>query len=71
MFNKILKYKKEKKMNSPQLYNFLAQRLPYYLLVKIKNSSNNLKQELTKLKTLSHEDINIKNQLITNKVRKQ
>lgn len=58
---------KEKKMNSPQLYNFLAQRLPYYLLVKIKNSSNNLKQELTKLKTLSHEDINIKNQLITNK----
>jgi len=58
---------KEKKMNSPHIYNLLAQRLPYYLLVKIKNSSNNLKQELTKLKTLSHEDINIKNQLITNK----
>jgi endopeptidase La len=58
---------KEKKMNSPHIYNLLSQRLPYYLLVKIKNSSNNLKQELTKLKTLSHEDINIKNQLITNK----
>ena len=27
---------KEKKMNSPHIYNLLAQRLPYYLLVKIK-----------------------------------
>ena len=58
---------KEKKTNSPQIYNLLNQRLPYYLLVKIKKSNNNIKSELEKLKTLSVDDIEYKKQLITNK----
>ena len=58
---------KEKKTNSPQIYNLLNQRLPYYLLVKIKKSNNNIKAELDKLKTLTVDDIEYKKQLITNK----
>ena len=58
---------KEKKTNSPQIYNLLNQRLPYYLLVKIKKSNNNIKSELEKLKSLSVDDIEYKKQLITNK----
>ena len=58
---------KEKKTNSPQIYNLLSQRLPYYLLVKIKKSSNSLKTELDKLKSLTVDDIDFKKQLITNK----
>ena len=48
---------KEKKTNSPLIYNILLQRLPYYLLVKIKKSSNSLKIEMEKLKSLSINDI--------------
>ncbi len=58
---------KEKKTNSPQIYNLLSQRLPYYLLLKIKKSSNTLKAELDKLKSLTVDDIDFKKQLITNK----
>ena len=58
---------KEKKTNSPLIYNILLQRLPYYLLVKIKKSSNSLKIEMEKLKSLSINDIDFKKQLITNK----
>jgi ATP-dependent Lon protease len=58
---------KEKKTNSPQIYNLLSQRLPYYLLVKIKKSTNSLKTEMDKLKSLTVDDIDFKKQLITNK----
>jgi endopeptidase La len=58
---------KEKKTNSPQIYNLLSQRLPYYLLVKIKKSSNTIKAEIDKLKSLTVDDIDFKKQLITNK----
>ncbi len=58
---------KEKKTNCPQIYNLLNQRLPYYLLVKIKKSNNSIKNEIDKLKTVSIEDIDYKKQLITNK----
>ncbi len=58
---------KEKKTNCPQIYNLLNQRLPYYLLVKIKKSNNNIKNEIDKFKTVSIEDIDYKKQLITNK----
>jgi len=57
---------KEKKTNSPYIYNLLSQRLPYYLLVKIKKSSNNLKNELDKIKSITFDDIDFKKQLITN-----
>lgn len=58
---------KEKKTNSPLIYNLLCQRLPYYLLVKIKKSNNNIKLELDKLKALTSDDIDYKKQLIMNK----
>jgi len=58
---------KEKKTNSPQIYNLLSQRLPYYLMVKIKKSSNSLKAEMDKLKSLTVDDIDFKKQLVTNK----
>jgi endopeptidase La len=58
---------KEKKTNSPFIYNTICNRLPYYLLVKIKKSNNNIKAELDKLKTISSDDIDFKKQLITNK----
>ena len=58
---------KEKKTNSPQIYNLLSQRLPYYLLVKIKKSTNSLKIEMDKLKSLTVDDIDFKKQLVINK----
>jgi len=58
---------KEKKSASPQIYNLLSQRLPYYLLVKIKKSHNNIKSELEKIKSLTSDDIDYKKQLVTNK----
>jgi endopeptidase La len=58
---------KEKKTHSPLIYTILSQRLPYYLLVKIKKSNNSIKSELDKLKSISLEDIDYKKQLIANK----
>lgn len=58
---------KEKKSNSNQIYNLLSQRLPYYLLVKIKKANNNIKNELEKIKSLTTDDIDYKKQLVTNK----
>jgi endopeptidase La len=58
---------KEKKTNSPLIYNLLCQRLPYYLLVKIKKSNNSIKTELEKLKSLSPDDVDYKKQLVANK----
>ena len=58
---------KEKKTNSPFIYNLLSERLPYYLLVKIKKASNNLKLELDKIKSLTIDDIDFKKQIIINK----
>ena len=58
---------KEKKTNNQYIYNYLNQRLPYYLLVKIKNSNNNIKNDLEKIKSLSIDDVDYKKQLIINK----
>jgi endopeptidase La len=58
---------KEKKNSSIVVYNLLCQRLPYYLLVKIKKSNNNIKSEIEKLKSLSPDDIDYKKQLLLNK----
>ena len=58
---------KEKKNNSPLIYNLLNQRLPYYLLVKIKKSNNTIKNEIDKIKSLNIDDIDYKKQLIINK----
>jgi len=58
---------KEKKSSNPLIHNILSQRLPYYLLVKIKKSNNNLKAEIEKIKELTVDDIDYKKQLVTNK----
>ena len=58
---------KEKKINGQQIYNLLNQRLPYYLLVKIKKSNNNIKNEIEKLKELNLDDVDYKKQLVVNK----
>ena len=50
--------------NETKIYNLICSRLPYYLLVKIKKSTNNMNLELNKLKSLSTEDIDLKKQLI-------
>jgi len=57
---------KEKKTGSQYIYNYLNQRLPYYLLVKIKKSHNNIKFDLDKLKSLSIDDVDYKKQLVIN-----
>jgi endopeptidase La len=58
---------KEKKINSPIINNLITQRLPYYLLVRIKKSTNNIKNDIDKLKSITIDDIDYKKQLITNK----
>ena len=58
---------KEKKVNSIYIYNLLSNRLPYYLLVRIKKANTNIKNEIDKIKSLSLDDIDFKKQLITNK----
>lgn len=58
---------KEKKINGQLIYNLLNQRLPYYLLVKIKKSNNNIKNEIEKLKELTSDDVDYKKQLVANK----
>ena len=58
---------KEKKTQTFVIYNLFCQRLPYYLLVKIKKSNNNIKAEIEKLKSLSIDDIDYKKQLVANK----
>lgn len=58
---------KEKKSSNPLIHIILSQRLPYYLLVKIKKSNNNLKAELEKIKELTTDNVDYKKQLIANK----
>ena len=56
---------KEKKTNNQYIYNYMSQRLPYYLLVKIKKSHNNIKIDLDKIKSLSIDDIDYKSTFTT------
>ena len=58
---------KEKKTNNLNIYNLLNNRLPYYLLVKIKKSSSSIKEEIEKMKLLTTDDIDYKKQLVLNK----
>ena len=58
---------KENKTNKEYIYNIIYNRLPYYLLLKIKKSNTNIKNELEKIKNITIEDIDYKKQLITNK----
>ena len=63
----LLSLTKEKKTNNQYIYNYLSQRLPYYLLVKIKKSNNNIKLDLERIKSISIDEIDYRKQLIINK----
>ena len=58
---------KEKKFNSPNIYNLILKRLPFFLQLRLKKSNNNIKNELIKIKSIHLEDIDYKSQIISNK----
>jgi endopeptidase La len=58
---------KEKKTNSPNIFNLVNNNLTFSLQVKLKKSQNTIKQEMERLKGLSLEDIDYKKQLVSNK----
>ena len=63
----LLSVTKEKKFNSPNIYNLILKRLPFFLQLKLKKANNNIKSEINKIKLLNIDDIDYKNQLISNK----
>ena len=56
---------KEKKINSPNLYNLMNRNLSFFMQMKIKKGSNNIKNELDKIKSISIETIDYKTQLLS------
>ena len=58
---------KEKKTNSPNIFNLINNNLSFSLQIKLKKSQNSIKQELDRLKGLSSNDIDYKKQLVSNK----
>ncbi len=58
---------KEKKFNSPNIYNLILKRLPFFLQLKLKKANNNIKNEITKIKSIHLEDIDYKSQILSNK----
>jgi endopeptidase La len=58
---------KEKKTNSPNIFNLVNNNLTFSLQIKLKKSQNSIKQEMDRLKGLSLEDIDYKKQLVSNK----
>ena len=56
---------KEKKINSPNLFNLINKNLPYFLQVKINKGIQNIKIDLEKIKNLSIEHIDYKKQLLS------
>ena len=67
MVNLLLDLTKERKMNTPNIYQIIIQNIPYYLQVRIKKTHNIMKDELKRMKTITLEDINYKTLLINNK----
>ena len=63
----LLDITKEKKINTPNIYNIIMQNLPYYLHVRIKKSTDTINNELERIKVINPDDINYKSQLIINK----
>lgn len=63
----LLNLTKDKKNNNLMIYNIIYNRLPYYLLLKIKKSNNSIKIELEKIKNNINTNIDYKKQIIINK----
>ena len=58
---------KEKKNMSKNVYNLFFDNLPFYLQLKLKKSSTNIKDQVNKIKSINLEDVDYTKQLITNK----
>jgi len=58
---------KEKKNQSKCVYNLFFNNIGFYLQLKIKKSSNSIKNQIEKLKSVSTEDVDYAKQLATNK----
>ena len=58
---------KEKKNQSKCIYNLFFNNIGYYLQLKVKKSSNSIKNQIEKIKSTSTEDIDYTKQLATNK----
>jgi len=56
---------KEKKINSLNLYNLLNKNLSFYMQLKIKKSSNDIKTELEKIKSFTFDLVDYKKQLLS------
>jgi endopeptidase La len=63
----LLNLTKEKKINSPNLFNLINRNLSFYMQMKIKKGSNNIKNELDKIKSITIETIDYKTQLLSMK----
>ena len=63
----LLDLTKEKKSSAPNIFKLINNNLNFNLQVKLKKSTNNIKQELEKIKSLSIEEIDYKKILISNK----
>jgi endopeptidase La len=63
----LLNLTKEKKINSPNLFNLMNRNLSFFMQMKIKKGSNNIKNELDKIKSISIETIDYKTQLLSMK----
>jgi len=63
----LLNLVKENKMSTCHIHNILCSYLPYYLQVKLKKGSDNINDEIDKIKSLTIDDINYKKQVILNK----
>jgi endopeptidase La len=61
----LLNITKEKKINTPQIYNLIFKRLPFYMQLKINRGNDNIKNEIEKIKKISINTIDYKKQLIT------
>jgi len=56
---------KEKKINSLNLYNLINKNLSFYMQLKIKKGSNNIKEELDRIKSFTIESVDYKKQLLS------
>jgi ATP-dependent Lon protease len=67
MANLLLDLLKEKKKDFNIIYNIIINNLSYYLCIKLKKSSYNIKTEIEKLKLITNEDLDFKKILLTMK----
>jgi ATP-dependent Lon protease len=54
------------KKNNSIIYNLFTNKFPYYLLLKIKKSNNNINKEIEKIKSNMMNNIDYKKQLVSN-----